>query len=86
MLPLRLPVVENTSKNALQARIAQINKQKGAFRDVTEQSLLQEINNAISSGQDTVMTDDGEDGMDQSPQDRQTMLWKGREEMLKQLE
>jgi mediator of RNA polymerase II transcription subunit 17, fungi type len=85
LLPLRPPVAVSPTKHSLEARIAQINKQKGAFRDVTEASLLEEINRNGHSDSDVDMeSDSGEDAL--RPEDRQALLWKGRETMLRQIE
>jgi hypothetical protein len=43
MLPLRPPVDKRDHKDTLPVRIAQINTQRGSFRNVTEQSLQAEI-------------------------------------------
>jgi mediator of RNA polymerase II transcription subunit 17 len=85
LLPLRPSVVTSPTKDSLQVRIAQINKQKGAFRYVTEASLLAEINSDGQSDGDVEMESEGdEDAL--KPEDRQTLLWKGREAMLRQIE
>jgi Subunit 17 of Mediator complex len=84
-LPLRPPVVTNTMKDSLQVRIGQINKQKGAFRHVTEASLLKEINYDDRGNSDVDMESEGEvDAL--KPEDRQTLVWKGREAILHQIE
>lgn len=85
LLPLRPSVVASPTKDSLEARIAQINKQKGAFRDVTEASLVEEINHGGHSESDVEMgSESGEDSL--RPEDRQALLWKGRETMLRQIE
>lgn len=42
-LPLRPQVDKGTKKDSLPIRIAQINAQRGSFRNITEQSLQDEI-------------------------------------------
>ena len=85
LLPLRPSVVTGVMKDSLQDRIAQINRQKGAFRHVTEASLLEEIKNddQFDSDVDTE-SESSENAM--KPEDRQALLWKGREAMLQQIE
>lgn len=80
-LPLR-PVTNNDStKNSLPVRIAQINSQRGSFRNVTEQSLLEEIEAAKAQG--TVEEDEEINGTDdEDAPDRQEQLMKSRTEML----
>jgi mediator of RNA polymerase II transcription subunit 17 len=59
-LPLR-PVIEKGAKeDQLPIRIAQINEQRGSFRNITEQSLQAEINAAKEKG-DGEATDEDED-------------------------
>jgi mediator of RNA polymerase II transcription subunit 17 len=85
LLPLRPSITASPTKDSLQVRIAQINKQKGAFRHVTESSLLEEISRDGQSDSDVDMeSEDGEDAL--KPEDRQALLWKGREAMLRQIE
>ena len=74
------------NKDSLQYLIARINAQRGSFRNVTEQSLLEEIrqseDNGESSGQLEVSetkTDVGEDGP------KKEDIATAREEMLKQV-
>lgn len=80
-LPLR-PVTNNDStKNSLPVRIAQINSQRGSFRNVTEQSLQEEIEAAKAQG--TVEEDEEINGTDdEDAPDRQEQLMKSRTEML----
>jgi mediator of RNA polymerase II transcription subunit 17, fungi type len=84
-LPLRPSVVANPMKDSLQVRIGQINKQKGAFRHVTEASLHKEIGHDGGGNSDVDMESEGdEDAL--KPEDRQALIWKGREAMLQQIE
>lgn len=85
LLSLRPSIVPSPSNGSLQVQIAQINKQKGAFRHVTEASLLEEINRDGLSDSDIDMEHEGsEEAL--KPEDRQALLWKGREAMLRQIE
>jgi len=85
LLPLRPSVVASSTEDSLEARIARINKQKGVFRNITEASLLDEINRDGHNDSDGDMgSDSGEDAS--RPEDRQSLLWKGRETMLRQIE
>jgi mediator of RNA polymerase II transcription subunit 17 len=84
-LPLRPSVVTNPIKDSLQVRIGQINKQKGAFRHVTEASLLKEIDHDGRGDSDVDMESEGEEDA-LKPEDRQSLVWKGREAMLRQIE
>lgn len=43
MLPLRPQKAKSSKKDNLPVRIAQINAQRGSFRNITEQSLQEEI-------------------------------------------
>ena len=85
LIPLRPSALGSSTKDYLQAKIAQINYQKGAFRHVTEASLLEEISSTGASGSDVEMQSDDGDHESKS-EDRQAVLWKGREEMLQQIE
>jgi hypothetical protein len=85
LLPLRPSVVASSKKDSLQVRIGQINKQEGAFRHVTEASLLEEINYNGQSDSDVDMESDDE-GDALKPEDQQALVWKGREAMLQQIE
>lgn len=85
LLPLRPSGVASPSKDSLQARIGQINKQKGAFRHVTEASLLEEISHGAQSDSDIDMESEANEEAFR-PEDRQALLWKGREAMLRQIE
>jgi mediator of RNA polymerase II transcription subunit 17, fungi type len=84
-LPLRPSVVANPTEDSLQVRIEQINKQKGAFRHVTEASLLREIDHDGRGNSDVDMESEGEEDA-LKPEDRQALVWKGREAMLQQIE
>ena len=85
LLPLRPSAIVSPTTDSLQLRIAQINKLKGAFRHVTEASLLEEIKNEGQSDSDLNRKDgDSEDPLE--PENRQALLWKGRETMLRQIE
>lgn len=81
-LPLR-PVTNNDSnKNSLPVRIAQINSQRGSFRNVTEQSLQDEIDAAKARG--SLEGDEGPNraGDEDDVPDRQEHLMKSRTEIM----
>ena len=73
------------SRETLKDQIEQIKTQSGGFRNVDEQSLLEEIKNSPRRDEDVDMQD-GDDEVDDTPESRRQALWKGREEMLPQLE
>lgn len=90
MLPLRPSPPKNGPADSLFSRIIQINQQKGSFRNVTEQSLIEDINSQPTADEDVEFQDvDGEGAMDESPDDREKRLenlYKGREEILRQID
>ena len=69
----------------LPARLRQIEIQKGAFRNVTEAGLQEEIKNSSSPSLDDA-TDKGDEEQEETREERQMKLWNARNEMLKQLE
>ena len=85
LLPFRPSMFTAPAKDSLQVRIAQINNQKGAFRHVTEASLLEEIKNEGQSDSDVDMESESSE-VASKLEDRQATLWKGREAMLQQIE
>ena len=76
----------NKEKESLKYLISRINDQKGSFRNVTEESLEQELREA-SGGITTLQADkDGADPMeDEDPKARREEVYKVREEILKQV-
>ena len=46
---LQAPTVPNPEKHSLQYLISRINEQKGSFRNVTEESLEEEIRNGADT-------------------------------------
>lgn len=85
MLPLRPPSGKSDAADSLRARIIQINEQKGSFRNVTEQSVLEEIDAGPPEDADVDMgVDDGDESEDDCD-NRLEKLYKGREEILKQI-
>lgn len=77
-------------KSNLQSQVQQIIAQRGAFRNITEDSLRKEIAQPkvpdTKDGDDDVMESDGEEESDEETvQTRQQKLWKSRDEMLQKL-
>jgi mediator of RNA polymerase II transcription subunit 17, fungi type len=83
-LPLRLPATKSQDHDSLQSRIFQIHSQKGAFRDVTEASLLAEIKSQKQKDEDTTMVE-VEVTEVAEPENRGELIMKSREEMIQQL-
>jgi len=83
LLPLRPAPNKNDRTPSLKDRITQINQQKGAFRFVSEALLIEEIAVGCHLG-----NDDNATGIDEDEKcdDRQAVLQKGRDEMLRQIE
>jgi mediator of RNA polymerase II transcription subunit 17, fungi type len=52
MLPLRPQQSKGSKKDTLPIRIAQINAQRGSFRNITEESLQEEIKTQKEKGKD----------------------------------
>ena len=78
--------VQDSEHESLQYLISRINEHKGGFRDVTEQSLEDEINNGA---EETVISEDEEiDAGEEQAEDetsKQEIVWKAREEMMSQV-
>lgn len=86
MLPLGLLASRGRDQDTLESRIFQIYSQKGAFRNVTEASLAEEIRSQKQRDEDTKMAEVEESEPEaEEPEDRYQMLMKSREEMLQQL-
>ena len=83
-LPLRLPKSTSRDHDSLEFRINQINTQKGAFRNVTEASLVEEIKRQTDPDEDIKMVDPEESDAEK-PEDRYQMIIKSREDMIQQL-
>ncbi|KAK2759999.1 RNA polymerase II mediator complex subunit [Arachnomyces sp. PD_36] len=80
-LPLRPTAKPDSTKNSLPIRIAQINNQRGSFRNVTEQSLLEEIEAAKARG--SLEEEENLDFTDKDDApDRQEQLMKSRTEIM----
>ncbi|EFR05457.1 RNA polymerase II transcription subunit 17 mediator [Nannizzia gypsea CBS 118893] len=80
-LPLR-PVRKKTDEpDTLPIRIAQINAQRGSFKDVTEESLSQEIASLRESGKQEPDIQETEDSGNDA-EDREQRLFTSRSEML----
>ncbi|KAH0543678.1 hypothetical protein FGG08_001993 [Glutinoglossum americanum] len=85
-LSLRAWPVGNTNTNSLSSLIPRINEQRGHFRHITEQSLLEEIEAAESSG-DAVKLDESKRGdaeVDDARSRKEEVLL-AREEIAKQI-
>jgi mediator of RNA polymerase II transcription subunit 17, fungi type len=90
LLPIRPNGRRGPENSDLAATLRQIDVQKGAFRHVTELTLLDELHRT-EAGIEEIETEDesgdeDEDESDEIPASRQEKVWKAREEMLKQLE
>ena len=84
-LPLRLSVSKGKDDDSLQSRIFQIYSQKGAFRNITEASLREDIRSGKQQdGEDTSMAG-VEDSEAEEPGNQYEMIIKRREEMMQQL-
>jgi mediator of RNA polymerase II transcription subunit 17, fungi type len=83
-LPLRLPASKGAGQDSLQSRIMQIFSQKGDFRNITEASLLEDINSLKQQDEDTKMAESEESEADER-ENRYEMIIKAREEMMQQL-
>jgi len=90
LLPLREDGSTRAESSDLAARLRQIDLQKGAFRHVTERSLLDEIQKAEAGIQEAEIGGDSEkeneEDLEETIESYQEKVWKAREEMLKQLE
>lgn len=82
-LPLQLRTNQGQDEDSLQSRIFQIHSQRGDFRDVTETSLIQDIQLQNAQDEDAKMVDVA--GEAELPQSREGTMIKAREEMIQQL-
>ena len=80
-LPLRPHIQKQPKPDTLPIRIAQINAQRGSFRNVTEQSLQSEIDALRSPDGGATETSDLKAG-EAEGSDRQEQLFKSRGEIL----
>ena len=76
----------NEKTTMLQARLRQMEIQKGAFRNVTEASLREELQTANSLASNASPVDESDDEEEETREERQLKIWNARNEMLKQLE
>lgn len=83
LLPLRSTHREPTW-GSLETRVRQIEFQKGSFRSVTEESLLEDIEK-VRTGNAEVLSDSEDSEEDESPESKQKKLWAARDEMIKQI-
>lgn len=84
-LPLRPQVDKGAKKDSLPIRIAQINAQRGSFRNITEQSLQDEIDTLKEKrkgGEDEGEEEGGEEKpTDLDDTERHELLYKRRAEI-----
>ncbi|KAG8530158.1 uncharacterized protein KY384_005641 [Bacidia gigantensis] len=71
--------------NDLQYLISRINEQKGGFRNVTEESLEEEIKNGAEEAVEEESEDDEPTDDEEDPQSKKEKVQKAKEEMLKQV-
>jgi len=85
-LPLR-PAPSSGLANSLPTLIARINAERGGFRNITEESLRQEIVEAEAAGEDVGQNESSseEDEPEEKP-DRQKEVLAARDEILGQAE
>lgn len=84
MLPLRPQKAKSIKKDTLPIRIAQINAQRGSFRNVTEQSLQDEIKaqKENSKEEDEEEGQEKENVNEEDATERQELLYKKRAEII----
>lgn len=88
MLPLRPQKTKTTKKDNLPIRIAQINAQRGSFRNITEQSLQEEITAHKEKSKDKASENEEEEDQDEKnvnevdATERQDLLYKKRAEII----
>lgn len=82
-LPLRSGVSRGPEHDSLQLRIFQIYSQKGAFRDITEKSLIQDVEFQKQGDMDVEMAEAEE--TEKEAESRYELMIKAREEMMQQL-
>jgi Subunit 17 of Mediator complex len=86
MLPVRVATSKGREQDSLQSRIFQIYSQKGAFRHITEASLVDEITSQKQHDEDTKMAEvDESESEPEEPKDRYEMIIKSRDDMMQQL-
>lgn len=84
-MPLRLSVSNGKDNDSLQSRIFQIYSQKGAFRDITELSLREDIKSGKQQDGEDITMSGVEDSGAEEPTKQYEMIIKRREEMMQQL-
>lgn len=83
-LSLQASHVSDPSKDSVQSLIARINEQRGSFRNVTEESLEEEIRRGeVKEADDIEDEDDAAETNDARP--RREILVAAREDMLRQV-
>ena len=81
-LPLRPPKKNTPKKDDLPLRIAQINAQRGGFRNVTEDDLVAEIAAIRAAGRNPNDPEEGVSARKEDEANRQEELFKSRAEIL----
>ena len=84
-LPLRPSNRGVDEEDSLLARIFQIQQQRGSFRHVSEQSLLEEISAKPSADKDVEIGDVEDEEVGEDRDKKVEKLYKGREEILRQV-
>lgn len=84
MLPLRPPKTKSSKKDNLPIRIAQINAQCGSFRNITEESLQEEIKVKKEKGKEEDEKEErNEENVNEiDATERQELLYKKRAEII----
>lgn len=84
MLPLRPQKTKSSKKDNLPIRIAQINAQRGSFRNITEQSLQEEIKAQKEKSEEEDEEDEqNEENVNEvDATERQELLYKKRAEII----
>ncbi|KAL9105580.1 MAG: hypothetical protein Q9227_009281 [Pyrenula ochraceoflavens] len=85
LLPLRVPGAIGRPPKSIRSAIAQINVQKGQFRNVTEESLLTESSSASTLERDVDMDGGSEENSIEDIEDQTERISVGREDMLKHI-
>lgn len=86
LLPMRVPSSMGDKNSTLATRVYQIHSQKGAFRHVTESSLIKEIEAQKHNDEDTTMLDIEDREHDSASQSKiSQLIMKSRDDMMQQL-
>lgn len=85
LIPLRAPAAKKRQTDALKFQIEQVNAQRGSFRNITEQSLEQEVQLHKDSDEGDAEGEE-DDSDDEERETRLQKVWRTREEMIRQVE